>query len=114
MPQGGNTGLVGGSVAVHDEIVVSLQNMNQIRSFDGVSGILTCDAGCILEVLDNHLAQFGFTMPLGRSQPLTLPCVTDRILFLQTSVRKETAKSEETWRQTLEGCVSFDMAACTG
>ncbi|KAJ3021189.1 hypothetical protein HKX48_009023 [Thoreauomyces humboldtii] len=64
VPQGGNTGLVGGSVPVHDEIVISLQNMNQIRSFDEVSGVLTCDAGCVLEVLDNHLAQQGFIMPL--------------------------------------------------
>ncbi|KAJ3176633.1 hypothetical protein HDU87_004961 [Geranomyces variabilis] len=64
VPQGGNTGLVGGSVPVHDEVVLSLQNMNQIREFDPVSGILTCDAGCVLEVLDNHLAQKGFIMPL--------------------------------------------------
>ncbi|TPX67412.1 hypothetical protein SpCBS45565_g03790 [Spizellomyces sp. 'palustris'] len=64
VPQGGNTGLVGGSVPVHDEIVLSLQNMNEIRSFDEVSGILTCDAGCVLEVLDNWLAERGFMMPL--------------------------------------------------
>jgi len=38
VPQGGNTGLVGGSVPVFDEIVLSLANMNQIRSFDSVSG----------------------------------------------------------------------------
>jgi FAD/FMN-containing dehydrogenase len=38
VPQGGNTGLVGGSVPVFDEIVLSLSNMNQIRSFDSVSG----------------------------------------------------------------------------
>lgn len=38
VPQGGNTGLVGGSVPVFDEIVLSLQNMNKIRGFDSVSG----------------------------------------------------------------------------
>lgn len=38
VPQGGNTGLVGGSVPVFDEVVLSLANMNQIRSFDSVSG----------------------------------------------------------------------------
>ncbi|KAJ3183186.1 hypothetical protein HDU85_002212 [Gaertneriomyces sp. JEL0708] len=64
VPQGGNTGLVGGSVPVHDEIVISLQNMNEIRHFDDVSGILTCDAGCVLEVLDNYLADRGYMMPL--------------------------------------------------
>lgn len=38
VPQGGNTGLVGGSVPVFDEIVLSLQGMNRIRGFDSVSG----------------------------------------------------------------------------
>jgi (R)-2-hydroxyglutarate---pyruvate transhydrogenase len=38
VPQGGNTGLVGGSVPVNDELVLSLGNMNNIRSFDPVSG----------------------------------------------------------------------------
>lgn len=34
VPQGGNTGLVGGSVPVFDEIVLSLVNINKVRSFD--------------------------------------------------------------------------------
>lgn len=37
-PQGGNTGLVGGSVPVFDEIILSTVLMNQIISFDKVSG----------------------------------------------------------------------------
>ncbi|KAK3806465.1 MAG: hypothetical protein J3Q66DRAFT_120710 [Benniella sp.] len=64
VPQGGNTGLVGGSVPVFDEIVVSLSNMNSVRSFDSVSGALVCDAGCILEVLDKYLEERGYIMPL--------------------------------------------------
>mmetsp|Transcript_45417 Transcript_45417/g.74013 ORF Transcript_45417/g.74013 Transcript_45417/m.74013 type:complete len:564 (-) Transcript_45417:31-1722(-) len=64
VPQGGNTGLVGGSVPVHDEVVINLGAMNQIISFDEVSGILVCEAGCILEALDNFLAELGFMMPL--------------------------------------------------
>ncbi|KAF9197027.1 hypothetical protein BGZ50_002738 [Haplosporangium sp. Z 11] len=64
VPQGGNTGLVGGSVPVFDEIVVSMSNMNSVRSFDPVSGALVCDAGCILEVLDKYLEQQGYIMPL--------------------------------------------------
>ncbi|KAG1459267.1 hypothetical protein G6F56_006199 [Rhizopus delemar] len=64
VPQGGNTGLVGGSVPVFDEIVLSLQGLNKIRGFDSVSGILTADAGCVLEVLDNWLAEKGYMMPL--------------------------------------------------
>ena len=38
VPQGGNTGLVGGSVPVNDEVILSLSNMNKVRSFDEVSG----------------------------------------------------------------------------
>ncbi|CAO3592813.1 unnamed protein product [Absidia cylindrospora] len=38
--------------------------MNSIRSFDDVSGILTADAGCILEGLDNWLNEKGYMMPL--------------------------------------------------
>ncbi|KAG0034921.1 hypothetical protein BGZ82_005559 [Podila clonocystis] len=64
VPQGGNTGLVGGAVSVFDEIIISTANMSSIRSFDNVSGALVSDAGCILEVLDNYLAERGFIMPL--------------------------------------------------
>ncbi|CAG8434959.1 7708_t:CDS:10 [Ambispora gerdemannii] len=64
VPQGGNTGLVGGGVPVFDEIILSTNNLNKIRSFDPLSGVLICDAGCILEVLDNYLAERGYMMPL--------------------------------------------------
>jgi FAD/FMN-containing dehydrogenase len=64
VPQGGNTGLVGGSVPVFDEIVINLARMNQIRSFDDVSGILVADAGVILEVADNFLAENNHIFPL--------------------------------------------------
>ncbi|ORY04355.1 hypothetical protein BCR34DRAFT_491593 [Clohesyomyces aquaticus] len=64
VPQGGNTGLVGGSVPVFDEIVINLQKMNNIRSFDEVSGILVADAGVILEVADNFLAEKNHIFPL--------------------------------------------------
>lgn len=64
VPQGGNTGLVGGSNPVFDEIVLSLANMNKIRSFDPVTGILKSDAGVILEVADSHLKEEGFIFPL--------------------------------------------------
>ncbi|KAF9336441.1 hypothetical protein BG006_008722 [Podila minutissima] len=53
-----------GGVPVFDEIVISTANMNAVRSFDTVSGALVCDAGCILEVLDNYLAERGYIMPL--------------------------------------------------
>lgn len=64
VPQGGNTGLVGGSVPIFDEIILSVSNLNQIRNFDPVSGILKCDAGLILENADNFLAEHGYIFPL--------------------------------------------------
>ncbi|XP_062373393.1 D-2-hydroxyglutarate dehydrogenase, mitochondrial [Sardina pilchardus] len=63
-PQGGNTGLVGGSVPVFDEIILSTALMNQVLTFDGVSGILTCQAGCVLETLSQYLEERDFIMPL--------------------------------------------------
>jgi D-2-hydroxyglutarate dehydrogenase len=64
VPQGGNTGLVGGSVPVYDEVVISLANMDKIISLDKVNGILTCEAGCVLENLNSFLENEGFIMPL--------------------------------------------------
>ncbi|KAM4540616.1 D-2-hydroxyglutarate dehydrogenase, mitochondrial [Fundulus diaphanus] len=63
-PQGGNTGLVGGSVPVHDEIILSTSLMNSILSFDNISGILTCQAGCVLENLTLYLEEREYIMPL--------------------------------------------------
>lgn len=42
VPQGGNTGLVGGSIPVFDEIVLSLSLMNEVHSFDDISGAWLC------------------------------------------------------------------------
>ncbi|GAA5925772.1 hypothetical protein JCM10213_008881 [Rhodosporidiobolus nylandii] len=64
VPQGGNTGLVGGGVPVYDELILSTEGMNSVREFDDVSGILTADAGAILENLSNFLAPKGYMMPL--------------------------------------------------
>lgn len=41
-----------------------MANLNQIRSFDPVSGILVVDAGAILETTDNFLESEGFIFPL--------------------------------------------------
>ena len=64
VPQGGNSGLVGGSVPVFDEIVINMSRMHEIRSFDELSGTLVVDAGCILEVVDNYLGEKGHIFPL--------------------------------------------------
>lgn len=63
-PQGGNTGLVGGSVPVFDEIILSTALMNRVLTFDSISGILTCQSGCVLESLSQYVEQHDFIMPL--------------------------------------------------
>ncbi|XP_021704452.1 D-2-hydroxyglutarate dehydrogenase, mitochondrial isoform X2 [Aedes aegypti] len=61
---GGNTGVCGGSIPVFDEIVLSMELMNGIESIDEYSGVLQCEAGCILGVLEEKLSQKGLIMPL--------------------------------------------------
>jgi len=50
VPQGGNTGLVGGSMSYPGEraIVLSLQRMNRVRDLDLLDYSITVEAGCIL------------------------------------------------------------------
>ena len=50
VPQGGNTGLSGGSVpsGTRREIVLSLGRLNRIRSIDALNDTLTAEAGCVL------------------------------------------------------------------
>jgi len=63
-PQGGNTGLVGGSVPVFDEVILNLGALNKIRNFDETSGIISVDAGCVLQTVDDFLKEKGFIFPL--------------------------------------------------
>lgn len=63
-PQGGNTGLVGGSVPVFDEIVISLNRLNKIHSIDEMTGIAVADSGVILENLEKTANEHGLVVPL--------------------------------------------------
>jgi hypothetical protein len=45
VPQGGNTGLVGGQIPHHGEIVLSLNRMDKIREIDAISNTITAEAG---------------------------------------------------------------------
>ncbi|XP_074046774.1 D-2-hydroxyglutarate dehydrogenase, mitochondrial [Macrotis lagotis] len=56
--------MVGGSVPVFDEIILSTSLMNQIINFNSVSGVLVCQAGCILEQLNQYVEERDFIMPL--------------------------------------------------
>ncbi|EPX71652.1 D-lactate dehydrogenase [Schizosaccharomyces octosporus yFS286] len=64
VPQGGNTGFVGGSIPVFDEIIINLGLMNHIHGFDELTGILNLDAGVILEDADNYLVSKDHIFPL--------------------------------------------------
>ena len=50
VPQGGNTGLVGGATPRHDgdEVVINLSRMRRIREIDAANNTLTAEAGCLL------------------------------------------------------------------
>jgi FAD/FMN-containing dehydrogenase len=48
VPQGGNTGLVGGQTPHHGEVVVSLRRMDRVRDLDTNSNTMTCEAGMVL------------------------------------------------------------------
>ena len=68
VPQGGNTGMVGGATpdGTGAALLLSTRRMNRIRSIDAVAGIAICEAGVILATL--HEA----ALAVGRRFPLTL------------------------------------------
>jgi FAD/FMN-containing dehydrogenase len=49
VPQGGNTGLVGGQTPLNNEIVLSLNRLDRIREVDPASNTITCEAGVTLQ-----------------------------------------------------------------
>ena len=55
-PQGGNTGLVGGSVPVFDEVILSTRRMNEVISLDPVSGLISTKENVFLDL--NTLSVF--------------------------------------------------------
>ncbi|HPA90555.1 MAG TPA: FAD-binding oxidoreductase [Quisquiliibacterium sp.] len=67
VPQGGNTGLVGGATPDTDgrALVLSLTRMNRIRTIDPVNNTVTADAGCVLATLQQAAAEAGRLFPLS-------------------------------------------------
>lgn len=65
--QGGNTGLVGGSIPDDTglQVVLSLQRMNAVRSLDPANLTMTVEAGCILQTLQETAEKAGFLFPLS-------------------------------------------------
>ncbi|MBK1712745.1 FAD-binding oxidoreductase [Rubrivivax gelatinosus] len=67
VPQGGNTGLVGGGVpdASGSQVLLSLQRLNRIRTIDAANLTLSCEAGCVLQAVQQAAAEQGLLFPLS-------------------------------------------------
>jgi FAD/FMN-containing dehydrogenase len=63
VPQGGNTGLVGGQMPA-GEMVLSLSRLDHIRNVDPVDMTMTVEAGCILDVVHDAAEAVGCLFPL--------------------------------------------------
>ena len=67
IPQGGNTGLVGGSTPDNSgrEIVINLSRMNNIIEIDTINSTVTVESGCILSLLKEKLEDYNLLFPLS-------------------------------------------------
>jgi FAD/FMN-containing dehydrogenase len=65
VPQGGNTGLVGGQVPHSGEILLSLNRLDRIREVDPTSNTITCEAGVILAKVQDAAAHVDRLFPLS-------------------------------------------------
>ena len=66
VPQGGNSGMVGGATpdATGDQLLLSLRRMNRMRSIDTAARIAVADAGVILETFHHEALAHGLRFPL--------------------------------------------------
>jgi FAD/FMN-containing dehydrogenase len=74
VPQGGNTGLVGGSVPLHDEIVLDLRRLDAIGPVDPRTGQVTAQAGVTLARLQRSARDAGwlYGVDLGAREVATV------------------------------------------
>ena len=64
VPSGGRTGLAGGAVARHGELVLSLSRMRAMDAVDPVAMTVRVDAGAVTEAVHQHCAAQGLTWPV--------------------------------------------------
>ena len=64
VPSGGRTGLAGGAMACHGELVVSLSRMRAIREVDLAGATVRVQAGAITQAVHEHCANHGLTWPV--------------------------------------------------
>jgi len=65
VPQGGNTGLVGGQTPHQGEVLISLRRLDRIREVDPASNTMTCEAGVVLIKAQQAAAAAGRLFPLS-------------------------------------------------
>jgi FAD/FMN-containing dehydrogenase len=65
VPQGGNTGLVGGQTPHNGEVVVSTRRLDKIRDVDTASNTMTCEAGVVLQVAQQKASEVDRLFPLS-------------------------------------------------
>jgi FAD/FMN-containing dehydrogenase len=65
VPQGGNTGLVGGQVPHGGEVLLSLKRLDRIREVDATSNAMTCEAGVVLAKAQAAAADVDRLFPLS-------------------------------------------------
>src|SRR3954465_330117 len=65
VPQGGNTGLVGGQTPHNGEVVISMRRLDRIREVDTASNTMTCEAGVVLQVAQQKAAEVDRLFPLS-------------------------------------------------
>src|ERR1051325_3989472 len=65
VPQGGNTGLVGGQTPHNGEVVISMRRLDRIREVDPASNTMTCEAGVVLQVAQQRAAEVDRLFPLS-------------------------------------------------
>jgi len=75
VPQGGNTGLVGGGVtdASGTQVLLSTARMCRVRGIDAANSTITVDAGCVLQAVQRSAEAAGFLFPLPEGATLFPP-----------------------------------------
>jgi FAD/FMN-containing dehydrogenase len=66
VPQGGNTGLVGGSVPHDGEVVLSLRRLNGVGAVNRSTREVTIGSGVTIGALQQHALQAGGPSSIGR------------------------------------------------
>jgi FAD/FMN-containing dehydrogenase len=64
VPSGGRTGLAGGALAAHGEVVLSLERMRRLGEVDPIARTLWVEAGCVTQAVHQHAAEAGLTWPV--------------------------------------------------